>query len=89
MNYLEFGFGGFSKEIAAVAEKFDLNLDHLDIEFFSPGHQGIFVETVNGRRFRIHLSLEEDRIVAVKQLDLNPSEKIAEDLLAKYKNFMK
>ena len=89
MKHTEFSFGRFEKEIAAVAEKFNLDLENLEIEFFSPGHQAIFVEKVGGRRFRIHLSLEENRLIAVKQIAPELPEKTAEDVFAKYKSFMK
>ncbi len=89
MTYNEYAFGSFETDIAAVAKQYNLNLDHLDVEFFSPGRQAILVETVGGRRFRVHLSLEENRIIAVKQLDSASKESASEDPFAKYKNFMK
>ena len=89
MTYNEYAFGSFETDIAAVAEHYNLNLDHLDVEFFSPGRQAILVEEVGGHRFRVHLSLEENRIIAVKQLDNAPGESASVDLFAKYKNFMK
>jgi hypothetical protein len=89
MNYTEFGFGRFSSDIEATARKFDLDLENLDVEFFSPGHQAIFVESVGSQRFRIHISLEENRVIAAKQLMGEPDEKSGEDLFAKYKKFMK
>jgi hypothetical protein len=89
MNYTEFGFGRFESEIAAVAKQFDFDLNNLEIEFFTPGRQAIFVETVETHRFRIHVNLEENRIISAKQLVTGPAERINEALFAKYKNFMK
>lgn len=89
MTYNEYAFGSFETDIAAVAEQYNLNLDHLDVEFFSPGRQAILVEEVAGQHFRVHLSLEENRIIAVKQLDGAPNESASDDPFAKYKNFMK
>jgi len=89
MTYNEYAFGSFDTDIVAVAKQYDLDLDHLDVEFFSPGRQAILVEEVAGQRFRVHLSLEENRIIAVKQLDNAPSESTSGDPFAKYKNFMK
>lgn len=89
MDYTEFAFGRFESDIAAVAKQFELDLQNLDIELFTPNQQAIFVETVGSRRFRIHLSLEGNRIIAVKQLAGEPSENSSDDSFAKYKKFMK
>jgi hypothetical protein len=89
MNYTEFAFGRFEGDIAAVAKQFELDLQNLEIELFTPNQQAIFVETIGSRRFRIHFSLEEKRIIAVKQLAGEPIENSSDDLFAKYKKFMK
>jgi hypothetical protein len=89
MTYNEYAFGSFETDIAAVAEQYDLNLDNLDVEFFSPGRQAILVEKIGDRRFRVHLNLEENRIIAVKQLDSASTENAGGDPFAKYKSFMK
>ncbi len=88
MNYLEYGFGLFAQDIAAVARRFHLELEHLQVEIFSPGRQAILIETQGEHVFRIHLSLEEDRIVAVKQID-GPAVSTENVLFTKYKTFMK
>ncbi|MDZ7343561.1 MAG: hypothetical protein ONA90_03500 [candidate division KSB1 bacterium] len=89
MNYTEFAFGRFESEIAAVAKQFELDLQNLEIELFTPNQQAIFVEAVGSRRFRIHLSLEGNRIIAVKQVAGEPIENSSADLFAKYTKFMK
>jgi len=88
MNYMEYGFGLFAQDIAAVAQRFGVDLQHLQVEIFSPGRQAIFIETRGEYAFRIHLSVEEDRIIAVKQVagPVLPSDS---DLFAKYKTYMK
>ncbi|MDZ7267185.1 MAG: hypothetical protein ONB48_07630 [candidate division KSB1 bacterium] len=90
MTYSEIGFHFDEEEIAQVAAAFNLDTNCLQVEFFRPGHQGIFVETVADRKFRIHLSLEEKRIVSVQQIagPLTPALD-APDPFAKYKAFMK
>jgi hypothetical protein len=89
MTYHEVGVS-FDEEILKVAETFDLDPHHLQVEFFSPDRQGIFVEAVADCKFRIHLSLEEKRIIAVKQIS-GPTERPpgGPDPFAKYKAFMK
>ena len=88
MNYMEYGFGLFAHDIAATAQRFHLDLEHLQVEIFSPGRQAILIETQGAQVFRIHLSLEEDRIVAVKQI-AGPAVSPENDAFAKYKAFMK
>lgn len=88
MEYTDFGFGLFEEEIKQVAQRFNLDLERLQVEFFSPGRQAIFIETLGEREFRIHVSLEEGRIIAVKQT-AGPPELGAGDVFAKYKTFMK
>jgi hypothetical protein len=85
---MEYGFGLFVQDIATVAQRFHLDLEHLQVEIFSPGRQAIFIETLDEHVFRIHLSLEEDRIVAVKQI-AGPPVPQESDLFEKYKMFMK
>jgi len=90
MTYDEFGFGLYQEDITKVAERFHLDLAHLAVEFFRPERQGIFVETVGERQFRIHVSLEEGRIIAVKQIaGPDEEESAGADLFGKYKAFMK
>ena len=90
MNLSESEFGIFEKEILAAAGVFNLDTENLEVEFFNPGRQGIFVETVSAREFRIHVNLEEGRIVAVKQIAGPPvPEGKTSDPFAKYKIFMK
>lgn len=89
MTYNEVGIS-LDEEILNVAQRFNLDPHHLQVEFFNPGHQAIFVEEVGAVKFRIHLSLEEKRIISVKQisgaLERSPG---APDHFAKYKAFMK
>jgi len=90
MTYSEAGFHFDEEEIAQVAASFNLDANHLHVEFFRPGHQGIFIETVSDCKFRIHLSLEEKRIVAVQQIAGPTAQGLnAPDPFAKYKAFMK
>lgn len=85
----EYAFGSFAADIATVAQQYDLQLNDLEVELFTPGRQAIVVENIGGRRFRVHLSLEENRIVAVKQISPGAFESSSDDQFAKYKRFMK
>ncbi len=88
MDYTEFGFGLYEEDIKKAAQRFSLELAHLEVEFFSPGRQAILIETVGERVFRIHVSLEEGRIIAVKQT-AGPMESAESGVFDKYKAFMK
>ncbi|MCL4704162.1 hypothetical protein KJ068_03315 [bacterium] len=89
MTYNEVGIS-LNEEILNVAATFNLDPHHLQVEFFNAGHQAIFVEEVGAIKFRIHLSLEEKRIISVKQIS-GPAEHAPgePDPFAKYKAFMK
>jgi|GEM_PF-1367454 len=89
MNHTQYAFGRYEADIAAVAEKYDLNLEDLEVESFSPAALAILVEKVGERRFKIHLNLQEGRIIAVKQIAGPPLEDKAKDQFAKYTSFMK
>ncbi|MDZ7363038.1 MAG: hypothetical protein ONB46_20300 [candidate division KSB1 bacterium] len=89
MNYTDYAFGRFATDIAAVAQQYQLDLDGLEVELFTPGRQAIVVEAVGNQRFRIHINLEENRIIAVKQITPAPVKNLGEDPFAKYKKFMK
>lgn len=88
MDYSDFGFGLFEEDIKQAAQRFNLDLGNLQVEFFSPGRQAIFIESVAGCEFRIHLSLEEGRIIAVRQTSGVP-EPVDSNVFDKYKAFMR
>jgi hypothetical protein len=88
MDYTEFGFGLYEEDIKKAAQRFGLDLAHLEVEFFSPGRQAILIETLGERVFRIHVSLEEGRIIAVKQT-AGPIAAGEGGPFDKYKAFMK
>ena len=89
MTPMDYAFGRYETEIAAVAEKYNLNLNDLEVEAFSPTGLAILVEKIEGRRFKIHINLQEDRIISVQQMGAEPADKVSEALFAKYKIFMK
>jgi hypothetical protein len=75
-----------------VKEDGSMNLSESEFGIFEKEilAAGIFVETVSAREFRIHVNLEEGRIVAVKQIAGPPvPEGETSDPFAKYKIFMK
>jgi len=89
MNYTEYAFGRYETDIVAVAAKYNLNLKDLEVESFSPTGLAILVEKIGERRFKIHINLQEGRIIAVKQIAGAPLENNTGTQFAKYTNFMK
>jgi len=91
MNHTEYAFGRYETDIAAAAEKYKLNLNDLEVESFSPAGLAIFVEKIAARRFKIHINLQEGRIISVQIMGSKSadSDSDSEALFAKYKSFMK
>ena len=86
MKFSNPGLIFFRDEILRVADKFSLDPDNLTIESFMPGNNVILVETVGKNKFRIHINLQENRIVSAKQLD---TDHVEMELFEKYTTFMK
>lgn len=88
MNFHDPSLRRFEDEIIQTAKKFGLDMGNLEVEFYSPGTQAIVVERVQRWRFRIHINLEENRIISVRQIE-NGVAAVQPEVLAKYKVFMK
>ncbi len=86
MTFLHPRFALFRDDIARVAEDFALDQKKLVVEMFTPNNNVIFVETVAGNEFRIHINLQEKRIVSVRQLR---SENMDAHFFQKYSIYMK
>ena len=78
----------FKKSLTQVAERFSLNPDKLKVEFFTPNSQAILVENVDNQDFKIHINLQENRIVSFRRLSKNGSS-TSESLKEKYRRYMK
>lgn len=83
------GVAVYSGTLSKVAKGFNLDVNNLKVEIFRPGTLGIFVEKVGQYQFRIHINLEENRIISVKQLCGPRASTQLADPFAKYKDFMK
>ena len=76
----------FKDEILKTAERYALSSDDLFVETFIPGNNAILVETVQNNKFRVHINLQENRIIAAKHLNSAEGHREA---MAKYTAFMK
>jgi len=78
----------FKQTLTEVANRFSLNPDKLKVEFFTPNCQAIFVENVDNQHLKIHINLQENRIVSIQ--NLSPSRHgLTEHLKEKYRRYMK
>ncbi len=78
----------FTKEFKQIAEQYSLDPDNLAIEFYTPQSQAILVENVEDQSYKIHINLEEDRIISVQRI-ANSGNGNSEDIKEKYRRFMK
>lgn len=75
----------FKDDIQKVIEKFNLSSD-VKVIAFAPGANAIFIEEKDNKHFKLHINLEENRIIAIKQME---GEKIDSGSIQKYAPFMK
>ena len=78
----------FTKEFKQIAEQYSLDPDNLEIEFYTPQSQAILVENVEDQSYKIHINLEEDRIISVQRIAYSGNGN-SEDIKEKYRRFMK
>ncbi|MFQ5770639.1 MAG: hypothetical protein ACE5HX_08890 [bacterium] len=78
----------FSKDFQKIAKKFSLDPDHLKVEFYTPQTQAIVIEQVDNQSYKIHINLEENRIISFQRLgeSHNGNSEFVKD---KYRKFMK
>jgi len=78
----------FTHHFKKIANRFSLDPDQLKIEFYRPHSQAILIESVDDQDFKIHINLQEDRIVSIKNLSSDGSG-FSERLREKYRKHMK
>jgi len=88
MDYLDGNLRRFEEEIQEMVRFFKFDEENLAVEFFTPRTQLIVVERLHPWRFRIHINVQEKRIVAVRQIE-NAAPAVPTEILARYKAFMK
>ncbi len=80
-------YKNFRDELLAIAKRFSLNPDMLTVEFYSPRSQAILVEKVQNDNIKIHIDLQESRIVSIQQISPSVNGNF-EFLKQKYRRFM-
>ncbi|TDI86515.1 MAG: hypothetical protein E2O78_02790 [Caldithrix sp.] len=81
-------FKKFSQHLIEIAKKFSLNPEKLRIEFYAPNTQAILIERNEDVDFKIHINLQENRIISVQRLSKNGND-TTDRLKEKYRRFMK
>ena len=79
----------YVEDFQQIAKHYSLNLDKVKIEFYTPECQAILTEQVEGHTFKIHINLEEDRIVSIKDITGNGGGHTDDTFKEKYRRFMK
>lgn len=88
MNYPAHTPTVLNSEVSEMMQLFKLDEKNVEVEFHTPRTQLIVVEHVHPWRFRIHINIQEKRIVAVRQIEPGAPAPTPETL-DKYKAFMK
>lgn len=76
----------FRDELIAIAHNFGLDPANVLVESFIPNNHVIVVESVGHRRVRLHINLQEKRIVSAKELG---TRQLDWKLFEKYLEYMK
>ncbi|MFQ5769897.1 MAG: hypothetical protein ACE5HX_05140 [bacterium] len=88
MEFLSSRYQYFTKDFQHIANQFNLDPDKLKVEFYTPKCQAILVEQVEGHAFKIHINLEENRIISIQMLG-GPKNGSVEYIKEKYRKYMK
>lgn len=81
-------YEAYAEEIEALAKRYDLDVRNLKVDFFTPKCQAIVTERVCDHLFKVHINLEQDRIISIKTLT-NAQNGELERIKDKYRKFMK
>ena len=76
----------FRDDISKIANTFRLDTERLLVESYIPNNHAILVESVGNHRIRLHINLQENRIISIKELGASD---IDMELFQKYLEFMR
>ena len=78
----------YTTDFRQIAKQYRLDPDNLEVEFYTPRSQAIFIENVQQDSFKIHINLEENRIVSIQRIG-HSGNGDSEIIKEKYRQFMK
>lgn len=87
MKYKTKQYQKFKRNLSEIASRYNLNPDNLIVEFFTLNCQAILVEHVDEHDYKIHINLEEDRIVSIQPMDKAAEQ--SHNWREKYRHYMK
>jgi hypothetical protein len=77
----------FKDDFLQIAKQFGLNPERMQIEFYTPSQQVILIETVDEDDYKIHINLEEYRIISIQRVSKPVSSDLA-PMKKKYRQYM-
>ena len=87
MEYKSPHFKRVEKDFKQIAGRFGLNTDGLRVEFYMPGQQAIFIEQIEDEAYKIHINLQEERIISIQRVSGN-GKPYSDKIRKKYRQYM-
>ncbi|MFQ5603355.1 MAG: hypothetical protein ACE5HS_08820 [bacterium] len=81
-------YKNYKKDFQQIAKQFSLDPNNLTVEFYTPHTQAIFIEQIKNQSIKIHIDLEDNRIISVKNLSESKNGH-SDHIKNKYRKFMK
>jgi len=87
MEYKSPHFKRFQNDFMKIAKRFAINTAGLKIEFYMPGQQAIFIEQIEDEAYKVHINLQEDRIISIQRVS-GKGKPDSEQIRKKYRQYM-
>ena len=80
-------FKRFKQDFIRIAEKYAINIKGLKVEFYMPGQQAIFVEKIEDEAYKVHINLQEERIISIQRVS-GTGKPASDKIRKKYRQYM-
>ena len=87
MEYKSPHFKRYEKDFIKIAERYALNANGLKVEFYMPGEQAIVIEQIEDEAYKIHINLQEHRIISIQRVSGN-GKPYSDKIRKKYRQYM-
>jgi hypothetical protein len=87
MEYKSPHFKRYANDFIRIAKNFALNTEGLKVEFYMPGQQAILIEKVENEAYKVHINLQEERIISFQRISGN-GKPYSETIHRKYRQYM-
>ena len=88
MEYKSPHFKRFAHDFKKIAARYGLNTEGLRVEFYMPGQQAILIEKIDDEAYKVHLNLQEDRIISIQRVS-GQGKPYSEKIRNKYRQYMR